>query len=45
MKKGMDHTAVSATKAYLLDPLDLAKLSQREILLFCNFQQDSRYKD
>ena len=27
------------------DPLDLAKWSQREILQFCNFQQDSRSKD
>ena len=27
------------------DPTDLALWSQRGLLLFCNFQQDSRYKD
>ena len=27
------------------DPIVLAIWSQRELLSFCNFQQDSRYKD
>ena len=27
------------------DPIDLATQSQRELLLFCNFNQYSRYED
>ena len=46
----MGHTAVSATKIKVgndlfSDPIDLALWNKRELLLFCNFQQGSRYKD
>ena len=49
-EKGDGHTAVSATKVKVdydlySDPIDLATWNQTELLLFCNFQQGSRYKD
>ena len=44
-EKGEEPNRAFGYLSLFSDPIDLAAWSQREYMIFCNFQQGSRYND